>query len=178
MSRKIVPHKLKDTIGKRIKTLMARDNVSRDELAEITEISGASISRLRNAVHAPAPETLIAIADYFEVSTDYLLGRTQSQEPVPKMPAPDDLKAMIGKRLDTLLERDDVTQYRLAKDLDKNQSAFTYIRNGSNAPALETLIELADYFEVTTDYFLGRTPPLEQPEQILTENDPATAELT
>lgn len=158
MARQSVPYSLKATIGKRIETLLKRNKVSRDRLGNDLDLSKSTVGKILNAVNATGLETLLAIADYFQVSMDFLLGRTKSQTPPPKTARPENLKATIGKRLDSLLERDGVSQYRLAKDLKKNQSAFGYIRSGKNAPALTTLLELADYFDVTTDFLLGRTP--------------------
>lgn len=156
MARQIVPHKLKKKISVQIKAVMKCKNITRNELVSVTDITDTSISKILNAINAPALDTLLSIADRYKVSVDFLLGQSKDPAPAQTPESPDDLKAAIGKRLDTLLERDSVSQYRLAKDLKKNQSAFAYIRNGKNAPALQTLIELADYFEVTTDYLLGR----------------------
>lgn len=76
---------------------------------------------------------------------------------MPNKAIPLKLKTTIGKRINSLLERDDVTQYRLAQILGLTESAISKVRNASNAPALDTLIDIADHFNVSTDYLLGRT---------------------
>ena len=157
MPRATIPHKLKATIASRLKKLMKRDDITQHRLADDLNLTSKDVNKYINATHSPMLETLIAMADYFKVSVAYLLGRTQSQEPLTKLPAPDDLKAFIGKTLDSLLERDDVSQYRLAKDLKVTDSAISLIRKAVNTPSLPTLIAIADHFNVSTDYLLGRT---------------------
>ena len=157
MPRATIPYKLKATIASRMKKLMKRNDVTQHRLADDLNLTAKDVNKYVTATHSPMLETLIAMADYFKVSVDYLLGRTQSQEPFTKVPAPDDLKVFIGKTLDSLLERDDVSQYRLAKDLKVTESAISLIRKGRNTPSLPTLIAIAGHFKVSSDYLLGRT---------------------
>lgn len=76
MKSKAIPHDLKVTIAERISTLMARDNVTQYRLAQKLDLTESAISKMRNAITAPRIDRLIEIADYFKVSVDYLLGRT------------------------------------------------------------------------------------------------------
>ena len=46
------------------------------ELASQLNVSISTISNYENGVHLPDLPTLCQIADFFDVSTDYLLGRT------------------------------------------------------------------------------------------------------
>lgn len=64
---------------------------------------------------------------------------------------------MFAQKLDELLQTLDITQYRLAKETGIPQSGISQYRSGKVEPTLERLVILADYFEVTTDYLLGRT---------------------
>ena len=178
MARQSVPYTLKRTIGTRIKTLLKRDKVSREQLGNDLNLSKSTVSKILNAVNATGLETLIAIAVYFAVSMDYLLGRTKDHAPVPKKTAPDDLKATIAKRLDTLFDRDDLLQNQLAKDMKLTEAGISKMRNAINTPSLMNLIRLADYFKVTTDYILGRTQAVEQTQSLPTPKDAASAEMT
>ena len=49
------------------------------------------------------------------------------------------------------------TQAELASYLEKTRQSITYYCDGSSSPDWETLVKIADYFEVSTDYLLGRT---------------------
>lgn len=57
-------------------SLMKERNVTPKEISEKTGISTGNISDWKSGRCAPKTEALIKIADYFGVSLDYLLGRT------------------------------------------------------------------------------------------------------
>lgn len=65
-----------DELPDRIKKLRERNLLSRYRLSELCGISPDQIRRYELGSIKPGPDALVAIADYFEVSTDYLLGRT------------------------------------------------------------------------------------------------------
>ena len=52
------------------------------ELGDILCVSSGTISNYENGVHLPDVDKVIALANYFHVTTDYLLGRTSSNLPV------------------------------------------------------------------------------------------------
>ena len=65
----------------RIKELRKQRNISQINLAMDLHLSQNSISRYESGEREADCATLIAIADYFDVSLDYLLERTEN----PKM---------------------------------------------------------------------------------------------
>lgn len=58
----------------RVKTLMERDNISQKELANLSGISEASVSRYLSGDLKPRMDILTNIAKVFGVSTSYLVG--------------------------------------------------------------------------------------------------------
>lgn len=58
----------------RVKSLMERDNISQKELARLSGISEASISRYLSGDLRPRMDILANIAKVFNVSTSYLVG--------------------------------------------------------------------------------------------------------
>ena len=60
---------------KRIKELRKKNALTMKRLGEIINVSEAAVSQYENGKRQPDYETLRKIADYFGVSTDYLLGR-------------------------------------------------------------------------------------------------------
>lgn len=60
-------------------------------------------------------------------------------------------------RLKELRKERHISQVRLAMDLAVNQNTISRYENGINEPDLKTLIVIADYFDVSVDYLLGRT---------------------
>ena len=71
-------------LGERLKQLRENAKLSQMKLAyELGGISQPLIARYEKGDMFPSYPVLIKIADYFKVSTDYLLGRTDN--PVAKM---------------------------------------------------------------------------------------------
>lgn len=64
---------------------------------------------------------------------------------------------MIGKKIKELREIKQITQEELAKYLGvAPQTVYKYEKE-INEPDLKTTSKIAEYFNVTTDYLLGRT---------------------
>ncbi len=68
----------------RLKELRKSRGISQVKLAMDLNMNQNSISRYENGVREADYKTLIAFADYFHVSVDYLLGRTDD----PFFPSP------------------------------------------------------------------------------------------
>lgn len=64
---------------------------------------------------------------------------------------------MLRHRLVQLRKEFNKTQSDIAKVLEITRPAYTAYEKGSRNPDYETLDKLANYFEVTTDYLLGRS---------------------
>ena len=58
----------------RLKELRLEKELSQEELARALKINQRSISNWETGARQPDFETLILIAEYFSVTTDYLLG--------------------------------------------------------------------------------------------------------
>jgi repressor LexA len=61
---------------------------------------------------------------------------------------------MEYKKIEVLLTKNNVTTYRMCKDLGLHTSSVTAWRRGDYKPSVTTLKKIADYFGVTVDYFL------------------------
>lgn len=60
-------------------------------------------------------------------------------------------------RLKYLREKKNITQQRLAIDLNINQNTVSRYESGKRQADYQTLIKIADYFDVSLDYLLERT---------------------
>lgn len=69
------------SFGKTLAILREEKNIDRMELAKVLNISYSSVSKYETDIRFPDQEILKKIADYFEVSIDYLLGRIQVRNP-------------------------------------------------------------------------------------------------
>lgn len=65
-------------LGELLAELRQDSGMTQKELGQILCVSSGTISNYENNVHLPDAEKIITIADYFHITTDYLLGRTSS----------------------------------------------------------------------------------------------------
>ena len=63
---------------------------------------------------------------------------------------------MIGKRLRAARMARKLTQQRVADILEMTVNAYQKYEQAERSPSLETLVKLADLFNVPTDWLLGR----------------------
>jgi len=63
---------------KRLKELRESRKMTQQELANVFNISRSAITKYENGERSPDPETLQKFAEFFNVSVDYLLGRTDN----------------------------------------------------------------------------------------------------
>lgn len=64
------------TPGEILTELRREKGIGQKELADYLRLSVGTISNYENNVHSPDLGTLCRIADFFGVTTDYILGRT------------------------------------------------------------------------------------------------------
>lgn len=103
----------------RLKKLRKEKNLYQKELAEILGVSRPTISQYEAGTRRPDNETLEKLADYFKVSIDYLLGRTDERSPVDKIKSAISDDQELMSFWDELSKRDDLRiLLKQSKDLD------------------------------------------------------------
>ena len=60
-------------------------------------------------------------------------------------------------RLKELRKKKGVSQLRLATELNTTQNTISRYETGEREPGIDELIKIADYFNVSVDYLIGRT---------------------
>lgn len=71
------------TTGRILTELRKEKEIGQKELAVYLNVSVGTVSNYENDVHSPDLSTLCKLADFFGVTTDYLLGRTSSHRAEP-----------------------------------------------------------------------------------------------
>ena len=66
-------------IGERLKQLRIKNGLKQQELANMFGLSSGTISFYESEQRKPDIDFIVAVAKYFDVSTDYLLGLTTQQ---------------------------------------------------------------------------------------------------
>ena len=67
-------------VGERLRTLRESIKLSQSRLAKLIGTTQASINRYETAASAPPLKTLLWYADFFDVSLDYIFGRTDKPQ--------------------------------------------------------------------------------------------------
>ncbi len=93
---------------KNLKALRNERKISQQQLAEIIMVSQQSVNKYENHDVEPDICTLVKIADFFNVSLDYLVGRT-------------DMKEMAEKEKMSDLSDDEVSLIKLYRKLNNIQ---------------------------------------------------------
>jgi len=69
-------------VAERIRVELARRRVTQEQLAEHLGVTQAAVSYWTSGKRKPSIGDLVRIADFFGVTTDYLLGRKPNGDPV------------------------------------------------------------------------------------------------
>lgn len=69
--------------GHRLKKLRMQKKMTQQELGNLLNVTKVSISGYENETRSPDQDSLVKIAQFFNVSTDYLLGNTQDPTDYP-----------------------------------------------------------------------------------------------
>jgi transcriptional regulator with XRE-family HTH domain len=92
-----------------LRSLREAKKITQSQLGEYLGAKKSAISLWESGKRQPDQETLVRIANYFDVTVDYLLGREEETTPAQEK-APADLRAEAKK----LLEDMDDDEYALA----------------------------------------------------------------
>ena len=68
----------------RLKDLREDHDLSQEKLGKAIDVPQRAYSYYENGQRMIPPEVLVRIADFYNTSVDYLLGRTDRKEPYPK----------------------------------------------------------------------------------------------
>ena len=66
------------------------------------------------------------------------------------------------KIIENLMQKNNLTANKLVLACKLQNNTFTYWKNGKTKPTIDALIKIADYFNVSIDYLVGREISQEQ----------------
>ncbi len=138
-----------------LKDLIIEHNYSQNFIANNAGISTSDISDYCNGT-LPNINNLIKLSDFFNCSSDYLLGLTDN---IGNKSIIKNIEFSINgffDRLDKLLSVKNLTYYKLAKLAGIHKNTIYNWKSDRN-PSVETLIKLADYLGTSVDYLIGRS---------------------
>lgn len=139
------------TFQKRINELILETDLRKVDLAKAGNFDYRSLSNALVYGIIPTTSTLIKMADYFKVSMDYLLGRTEKNDYIESS------NENFQVRFVKLCKEKGVTHYKVSQDCFFDKSNISRWLAKGYLPTLEILDMITKYFNVSIDYILGRS---------------------
>lgn len=134
----------------RLKELRKLKGITQKQAAEALSMTERNYQRLE-ATSNPSNENLLKMADYFDVSTDYLLGRTYHPKPTGY--------EICAQRLIECRKAKNITEEDVAEYLGISVALYYKYESAVFEPTIPELNKLAEYFNTSVDYLVGFEPP-------------------
>lgn len=138
--------------AEKFKELRESLDINKKNMAKFLNVGPSTVSMWEQDKRTPDKEMLVRIADFFDVSIDYLFGRTNiknDNEVILKM-------STFAQRFKELRLEKNKTQKELATYFNKSDALISKYENGKAVPEFNFLIELSDFFGVSIDYLVGK----------------------
>ncbi len=119
--------------GEKLFQLRTERGIYQKQLAEYLAVSIGTISNYENSVHYPDLETLCKFAEYFKVSTDYLLDLTDNPMSIDSLNIQLVDGYTVGSALNSILELSQPSRQKLSKYL-------TMLKTCEESPQREQMI--------------------------------------
>ena len=139
-------------LGERLSQLRKEAQIKAEELAAGVGVKVRMVYLYEKNSAKPSFDVLVKTADYFGVSLDYLIGRSDDPRinEFRKKPS-------LAERLKTLRKEKNITQEEFADVMKVSSRAVRFYEAGKREPTFSSLTAIADYFGVSTDYLLVRS---------------------
>ena len=126
---------------------------TKTEIASTINITYATFSKIYNYGIFPTVPIIIRIADFFNVSIDYLIGNTDNDTFIKA----ERTKTFQERLYELRIESNIPTIYKLAELIHIHRNNIAQWNNHNSIPLICDVELIADYFNVSIDYLLGRT---------------------
>ncbi|MDO4479035.1 MAG: helix-turn-helix transcriptional regulator [Lachnospiraceae bacterium] len=114
------------TFGEKLKQLRERQGLSQEKLSEKLNVSRQVITKWENGTGIPRIENLKALADFFHVTIDELLGRTEASNA--------DLMTEYRRTIEALREYTQTTVHLLDQAIMLGSRMAIFGNEGANSP--------------------------------------------
>ena len=141
--------------NEKLKELRIEKKLTQEQLANILEINRVQYNQYENNYNTIPTKHLNAIANYFNVSIDYIFEFNQNNNYIIITKELNTIEA--GKRLKEFRKENNITQLKLAKQLNTNQSVIANYERGRTIIATPFLYTICTKYYISADYLLGKT---------------------
>lgn len=135
----------------RLSELMFYKELTATQLSEILECESSTISHYLSGLHLPTVETAVTLADYFNVTTDFLFGLDNENKAANFKKCPP-----FGERFKEVCKANKISRYKITQKTGIAESVMRYWIQGKTQPSISNVIKLAKFFNCSIDYILGR----------------------
>lgn len=135
----------------RLLDLREDKDLNQTDIAKILNIDRSQYSKLELDICKITSDKLITLSKYYNTSTDYILGLTNTMTTYKKNEKDINLKLKYLRKLKKLKSID------IANLLNISQPQYSSIENGKFRLTHDKLITLAYFYETSVDYILGLT---------------------
>lgn len=145
-----------------LKKLRTKKGLSQQAVADALGLSRSTLGNYEQGTRTPDLDTMSSFADFYGVTIDYLHGRSSNpslnhEDEIRLSKNADDSRTMkLTNRIRELRRLNKLSQEDIAIKLGISTSAYGFYEQGKTAPSAKTLEFLADLYNVTVDYLLGR----------------------
>jgi transcriptional regulator with XRE-family HTH domain len=138
------------TFAKRLKQLREDHYLTQDELAVEVNLKKSTLSKYENELSEPRLGNVKKIADYFEVSSNWLTGYSDIRD---KNAVEEVIPMKFYERFNKLLKDNDISIGKISKEIGVPYTTLDAIskRQLTNIK-LENVFKIAKYFGVTVEY--------------------------
>lgn len=141
--------------NKILKKLMTEKNISNYRLAKEIGVSNSTIANWLNGVSRPNDEKLQKLADYFDVSVDYLIGRTNNEKDISNQE--------IAKKISAISKEKGITLSFICAKIGARRQFFADVKSGNSSISPDRLAQIAEILGTTPEYLCGETDIKEKP---------------
>lgn len=131
--------------------LMDEHGLTVQKLSEDTGINFPNIYSYLRAERLPSVEKALVLADYFNCSVGYLLGMEQEKHPQNYQECPP-----FPQQLQFLIQYFSVSAYKIYTNTSISKARFFEWKSGKRKPSMDNIIKLAEFFDCSVDFVLGR----------------------
>ena len=129
----------------RLKELRISKGFTQSELGKKVGVSQNTFTNWENGSREPNFKTLRKLANVLETTIDYLLGEEEMT-----------VQLVFASRLKVLRVSNGYSQTQIAQSLGTVQVVVSKYECGIREPDLKMLVKIADFYNVSLDYLLGR----------------------
>lgn len=140
--------------GNTIKSLRNNLALSQQSLADILNIARQTYNHYEVQENVIPLKHLNILANYFNVSIDYILNLTTEKKYVNNKEDID--KEIFCQRLKEFRKENKITLEKLASNLNTNKSVICNYERGRNLISTSFLYEICSKYKISADYLLGK----------------------